>query len=313
MLHVILQILAVIGIILLCILGLVLLLLLLVLFVPIRYRLNGTRYGEEMTLTVKATYLLHLLTVNFAYPEPASIIVKLFGIKLYDSKRSEAKEVSEDGKGEIKQEKEETEKHGPGDSSKEENTETDIVAEDKESTGSETEEVTDVKEESQNKDSAGEQQKEKRTLKEKIQYTLRSICDKIRNIIQKIKDIWANISYYKEVLFKIENQRMYSRVKKRIIKVLKSIRPRTIKANLLLGTGSPDTTAYIFGVYSMLRPVFGKNVKNINIDLDFENTIYEGTLFLKGKITIFSIAVQAIKILLDKQVQIFIKQLKRED
>lgn len=313
MLHVILQILAIIGIILLCILGLVLLLLVLVLFVPVRYRMNGSRYGEDMTFYVKATYLLHLLTVNFAYPEPASLIVKLFGIKIYDSKKKEAQE-GKDASSDLPKQEADAKNDEPKKVHASEKT-PDTVKETEETKSVQSEnditENTDKEREENNSDT--KEHEEKRTLKEKIQYTFRSICDKIKNIIQKVKDIFANISYYKEVLCKIENQRMYVRVKNRVIKVLKSIRPRTIKADVRLGTGSPDTTAYIFGIYSMLRPVFGKNVKNIHIDLDFEEAVYEGTVFLKGKITLFTIALQAIRILLDKQVQIFIKQLKRED
>lgn len=327
MLHVILQILAVIGIILLCILGLVLLLLALILFVPIRYRINGKRFGEDMELAVKATYLLHMLTVKFDYPEPASIIVRLFGIKLYDSKQKKeeenAEQIAEPAKStsDVKKTEESVTKAEDNTGKTSDLTESDKAVEPADAgnaadrTGNEnaSEQSADAQSSSQSDTEETETLEEKRTLKEKIQYTFRSICDKIKNIIQKIKDIFANISYYKEVLLKIENQRMYVRVKKRLFKVLKSIRPRTIKANVRLGTGSPDTTAYIYGIYGMLQPVFGKNVKYINIDLDFDEAVYEGTIFLKGKITIFTIAVQAIKILLDKQVQIFIKQLKREE
>ena len=310
MLHVILQILAVIGIILLCILGLVLLLLALILFVPIRYRVNGKRFGDDMELKVKATYLLHMITVAFDFPEPASIIVRLFGIKLYDSKQQKEEENAEQNTESATSTSDEKEPDESAAKSEDGNGQTsdrpDVNAIE------ETEEETSQSGTTEHSAQA-EPAEEKRSLKEKIQYTIRSICDKIKNVIQKIKDILENISYYKEVLCKIENRRMYVRIKNRLLKVLKSIRPRTIKANVRLGTGSPDTTAYLYGIYGMLQPVLGKNVKNINIDLDFEETVYEGTIFIKGRITLITIAVQAIKILLDKQVQIFINQLKREE
>ena len=86
-----------------------------------------------------------------------------------------------------------------------------------------------------------------------------------------------------------------------------------IKADVRIGTGSPDTTAYVYGVYGMIMPVLGKNVKNIHIDLDFENTVYEGEVFFKGHITLFTLLVQAIKVVSDKQLHVFLKQLKREE
>lgn len=312
MLHVILQILAVIGIILLCILGLILLLLALILFVPVRYRVNGKRFGEDMEFAVKATYLLHMFTVKYDYPKPASVIVRLFGIELYDSKQKKEEENAEQN---LEPEKELSDQNKVEDSETETNKGADIASDRTEEKVFKEKDIDETLTQADTKEHSDQTEplEEKRSLKEKIQYTFRSICDKIKNIMQKIKDIFANISYYKEVLFKVENQRMYGRVKNRLFKVSKSIRPRTIKANVRIGTGSPDTTAYIYGIYGMLQPVFGKNVKNINIDLDFDEAVYEGTIFLKGRITIFTILVQIIKILLDKQVQIFIKQLKREE
>lgn len=338
MLHVILQILAVIGVIILCILGLSLLLILIVLFVPIRYRANGKREGEVMEFAVKATYLLHMLTVKFSYPEPGSVIVRLFGIKIFDSAKSKDKEggevsaTTERTTGEPEAGTTETagtaEPEGitgseataetEGNTKTEENTER--TAEPSQTTkagvqsGEKAEVVVNTEStEGQTSQNDETSQKEKKSLIDKIQYTFNTIYDKIRNIIAKIKGIFSNISYYKEVLTKTENKKLYGRLKDRLLKVLKSIRPRVIKADVRIGTGSPDTTAYIYGIYGMLMPVLGKNVKNINIDLDFENTVYEGEVFFKGRITIFTILVQAVKVLLDKQLHVFLKQLKREE
>ena len=92
--------------------------------------------------------------------------------------------------------------------------------------------------------------------------------------------------------------------------MLKSIRPRKLTADLLVGTGSPDSTGYVMAVAGMLYPVFGKSV---NITPDFENTIFEGRIFLKGKITVFVILLQALKIFMDKELRRLLKRLKRED
>ena len=289
MLHVILQILAIIGIIFLCILGFSLLLTAVVLFVPIRYRAKGKREGEVLEATVKATYLLHLLTVKFAYPEPGTIAVRLFGIKIYESARTKAEDKKD--------------------------IQTEVRAETKSGADTEDRNMSEKENVSENEvpEDVSKQEKEKKSLIDKIQYTFNTICDKIRNIIEKIKEVFQNISYYKEILTKTENKKLYGRIKERILKVLKSIRPRVIKADLRIGTGSPDTTAYIYGIYGMIMPILGKNVKNIHIDLDFENTVYEGEVFLKGRITLFTILVQAVKVALDKQLHVFLKQLKREE
>lgn len=319
MLHVILQILAVIGIILLCILGLLLLLILLVLFVPVRYRVNGVKDGDVISLAVKVTYLLHILSVRYDYKEPGNIIVKLFGIRIFDSgkqadeSREEQKETS-------------TGQQTAAEAAKESGKQTETAEQSGKTAAEATGQPSTTAEElgqGNTKDTAGQdadrlkeeaasgvQAEETQGKFQKIKYTIRNICDKIKNIVQKLKSIAENISYYRDVLTDIENERLLKRVKLRVFNVLKSIRPRVLKADLLIGTGSPDTTGYLCALYGMLLPVFGNNV---NITADFEKAVWEGSVYAKGKITVFTILLQAGKIFFDKQLRIFIRQLKREE
>lgn len=328
MLHVILQILAIIGIILLCILGLLILLILLVLFVPIRYRAEGSKDGSDIRLQVKASYLLHLLTVRYEYPKPGSVIARLFGIKVVDT----AKKPKEDGGRKRKKKK----KKKYADSSREEAaTETEAAAV---KTGEEADGTTaaeDTKAEKPQTDAgtaeeaataeniaaekegesheAEEAVKEKLSFRDKIKkiiYTIRTFCDKIKHIKDTIKEIAENILYYKEVITHPENEKLYGRVKDRIFKVLKSIRPRVLKASLHIGTGSPDTTGYLCALYGMMLPILGNHVI---LDADFEEAVWEGEFFLKGRITVFTLLRHAVGVLLDKQLRIFVKQLKREE
>lgn len=317
MLHVILQILGIIGIVLLCLLGLLLLLILLVLFVPIRYRLIGHREGETLALAARLTYLLHLLSVRFDYPKPGSLIVKVFGIRIYDTAKVKAK-------------KENTEEEAAAkDSGKTQNNnktktkEISLEKEDREQNvhskqddGKDNKESIESIESKANEDFANTDKQKKpltervREIFQKIQYTIRSICDKIKSSLQKTEELKETVAYYKDTVTKRENRRLYNRAKKRLFKVLKSIRPRVLKADLHIGTGSPDTTGYLCAAYGMLSPVLGNNVK---ITPDFEETVWEGRVFIKGRITIFTILWQALGIVLDKQLRTFIKELKREE
>lgn len=312
MLHVILQILAIIGIVLLCILGLLILLLLLVLFVPIRYRAEGSKDGSNIRLQVKASYLLHLLTVRYEYPKLGSVVARLFGIKVFDTakKSKENKAVSEAETAIVK-----TEEDADGIAAAEE-----TKAEKSQTAEGTAEEAaiaenTDAerKEEKEESREAEEAVKEKLSFRDKIKkiiYTIRTFCDKIKHIKDTIKEIAETILYYKEVITQPENEKLYGRVKDRIFKVLKSIRPRVLKASLHIGTGSPDTTGYLCALYGMLLPILGNHVR---LDADFEEAVWEGEFFLKGRITVFTLLRHAVGLLLDKQLRIFVKQLKREE
>lgn len=328
MLHVILQILAIIGIVLLCILGLLILIILLVLFVPIRYRAEGSKDGSDIRLQVKASYLLHLLTVRYEYPKPGGVIARLLGIKVVDT----AKKPKEDGGRKRKKKK----KKKYADDSREEaatETETAIVKTEEEADSTTAAEETKAEKSRTAEGTAGEAAtaentaaekegesheaeeavREKLSFRDKIKkiiYTIRTFCDKIKHIKDTIKEIAENILYYKEVITQPENEKLYGRVKDRIFKVLKSIRPRVLKASLHIGTGSPDTTGYFCALYGMMLPILGNHVI---LDADFEEAVWEGEFFLKGRITVFTLLRHAVGLLLDKQLRIFVKQLKREE
>lgn len=75
-----LGILKIIGIILLGILGLILAVILLVLLVPIRYRVEGSRY-EKFKLSVRAGWLLHILSFRAVYDGELVAVFKIFGLR----------------------------------------------------------------------------------------------------------------------------------------------------------------------------------------------------------------------------------------
>ena len=106
MLHVLLQILAILGIILLCILGLLILVLLLILFVPIRYKAMGKKDAENQEIHVKVSYLLHILSVCYdLYGKESDLRIKIFGIRLKSGKKKKIKKVvAEEAEEAIKEE-----------------------------------------------------------------------------------------------------------------------------------------------------------------------------------------------------------------
>lgn len=138
---------------------------------------------------------------------------------------------------------------------------------------------------------------------EKIKYTILKICG-------KIKDILEHADYYKELLKEEETHLLFGDARIRILKVIKSIRPRKVKADIRFGTGSPDTTGYALGIYGMLSAFLGKN---INVTPDFEEAVLEGEIFLAGRITAFILLMNIGQLFLDRRLRTFIKRLKRED
>ncbi len=352
MLHVILQILSVIGIVLLSLLGVLLLLILLVLFVPVRYKLKGHKEGDALWLQVRVTYLLHLLSARADYPEPGNLTVKFCGIKLFDSsakkppKQEKGKEKEnqatapppkgqekepEPSEDEIKRKETgmkppENEPQPPEDEIKRQETGTKPSENESQQpeagskqpeADSRQERTESQKEPEQPEKSKKSRKSHRKTLKErireifeKIKYTILSVYDKIKNGLQKAEELKATVVYYKNTLEAPQNRRFFKRVKKRVFRILKSIRPKVLKADLHIGTGSPDTTGYLCAVYGMLSPLLGNNV---NLAADFENTVWEGHVDIKGNIVIFTVLWHVLCVVLDKQLRTFVKEMKREE
>lgn len=286
-----LQILAVIGIILLCIIGLILLVLGLVLFVPIRYKIKAHKETETV-LQIRATWLLHFLSIIYIYPEPGEIVVRILGAKVWKMKIGEEK--TDDAP-----EAETTEQEGKSAISKSAESEV-TPKEEKESVEKEPKKIEAEKTEAEKAEAENE---EKTNVFEKIQYKIKSICD-------KIKKIFNNYEYYKDLLQQKENSLLFDRCKNRLFKVLKHLKPRVLKAEIIVGTGEPDTTGYLMAIYGMLIPVLGSD---INITPDFEQKILEGRLYAKGRVRVATLLNHVVRIYFDEQLHNLLDNIQRKD
>lgn len=308
MAQIILQILAVLGIILLCLLGLCLALLLFILFVPVRYRLSGQKSGEEIKGKVGLSWLLHLVTVSYRHPEPGEVILRVAGIRVWSLKVSALRkgEADAEAKADKSQEGAGLPK-GAGDTNAPhpaEKTAKTTGTSDTENT----ENAADTANGADTADAAedGRKRRHRASLTERIGKIRRRLC----HIWDKVKEILENIEYYRDLLLQKENRLLYGRCWKQVRRILYHIRPRTIKADLIVGTGAPDTTGYLLALYGMMLPFLGNH---INIVPDFNEPVLEGKLFLKGRIALFTLLRGGIRILLDKQLHQLMGKLKREE
>lgn len=294
-LNVVLWLLSFLGIMLLIILGIIIAALLVVLFVPIRYKGDCSKNSVKTQAQIRINWLLHIIRVYVDYEKKLVIKAYVLFIKIYDSgkpgqKKSKKNKQLKNVK-EAKEEKEEKEEK-EADKTLEDNPGETIDANISKQAGREN-----VK-------------KKKQSLFEKIRNIFKNIICKCKAVCDKIKSIVNNINYYCTILKEEKTREIFGRVIHRLIKVLKSIRPRKLKANITVGTGSPDTTGYLMALAGMMYPCLGKNV---NIEADFDNTILHGDIKFKGRITLFIIIAQVLKIYTDREIRILISRLKRED
>lgn len=317
---ILLTILKIIGILLLVLLGILVILAVLVIFVPVRYRISIRRKEEEgappLTAEVKVTWLLRIFGAAFSYPEAAYIRVRVLGLTLFRSdkagKKDKAPKELPEGAAEREQPKEDQPKPSETEAPTEELPSKSQAAPPPPQEGMEKE--TDSHEQegtAEADDDAGgsgfvEKVREffSRLLAiiKNIRYTIRQICD-------KIKDIVNNIQYYISVIKSDAFHRTWILCSGQAKAVLRSIRPRKIKGKLLIGTGDPAGTGQVLALYGILYPFLGNHIE---VEPDFERKVLEGELFIKGKITVFRFLRTGWSVFFNRDLRRLLKLLKRE-
>lgn len=304
--HVILQILAVIGIVLLVLLALLILTVLVVLFVPIRYRASGEKEADRIEGVAAVSFLYPFLSFKWQRAGNENRwALRLLGIKLKGSPKVDKGKTTEPEK---------TEKGKVAEPEKTDKGKAEETAQAAEPVNEEKQPATPSVQNAEAEDAArqaeetgtqetGTQETDRVSSEKKARFTISGLCDKM----EKIRD---NVEYYKERLTAEENRLFLKRTKERIFAVLKSIKPKVLTASVVCGTGSPDTTGYVCAVYGMLYPVIEDR---ISFTADFENKVLDGELSVKGKVRVATLVRHGIKILLDKQLKVFLKEMKRED
>ena len=294
--HVILQILAVIGIVLLVLLALLILTVLAVLFVPIRYRASGEKEADRIEGVAAVSFLYPFLSFKWQRAGNENRwALRLLGIKLKSSRKADKGKVAEPEKTD-KGKAEETAQAAKPEKAAE------PVKEEKQPATPSVQNA-EAEDAARQAEETGTQETDRVSSEKKARFTISGLCDKMENI----RD---NVEYYKERLTAEENRLFLKRTKERIFAVLKSIKPKVLTARVVCGTGSPDTTGYVCAVYGMLYPVIEDR---ISFTADFENKVLDGELSVKGKVRVATLVRHGIKILLDKQLKVFLKEMKRED
>lgn len=294
MLGILLKILSILGICLLVLFCLAVLIILLVLFFPVCYRFRGEREPEKTACRVKISWLFGFIRAEYQYPEPGEFRIKLLWHKLYP--KPEASE-AEDDKSESAEKREKKsslkeEKQGAEEQQKKtpENETSQKESSEKGTLERETSEKENPQKEGSTKEGSEKETLQKEHPKEetqgrlaKLKYTIRHIYDTICGIVKQIKDE--------------ENRQLVTHILFRTKKLLLHIRPRKCRADILFGTGSPDTTGYLLGIYSIFSLYFPEQ---IDVTPDFMERKLEGHISAKGRIVPAVLLFHLLKLYQDK-------------
>lgn len=272
MLHILWMLLKIIGIILLIILGLLVLSVCVVLFVPLRYHGKAETKGtlDSVKAHLKFSWLLHLVSGYVTYEnKETKWQVRILWKKLNVEKNDIQKENASENEGENK-----------------------VKSHDINSDSSKTE--------SQKCESSEETQKEKKNIFEKIKYTFRDFCDKIKALIKKKEKL-------QEFLTNEIHQSSWRRLKQEIWKLLKFLKPKKLVLNLHFGFEDPSVTGKVLAALSMLYPFY---LDHINLEPEFDEKILEGDAYIKGTVRGLHLLIIICDLFFDKNIKTTYKAIK---
>lgn len=311
-LNIFLIILKILGILLLSALLLIVTLLLIVLFVPIRYKAAGdfskTENGIEHNIYAKITWCLRSISISYQRVDNKNnISFKVFGYDLLNRKRKPKKKPVT----------------RVNSSTKNVNNNNNISSRENKLSPEKTivksvqnlENVQNITSNTNDNLKAKEivepnTQQKKKSIRDKIKNILHKIKEKIRGIFNKIKAIADKIkrinnvkNSFIEYLRQDTSKKAIKEIKKIIIKLIKHILPRKLKATVGFGFEDPSTTGKVLGYSSIFYGIYGENLE---LEPDFDKTVLYGKFNLKGRIRIFNVLLAGFKLYRNKWIRDFI-------
>lgn len=310
MLHILFLILKVIGILLLVILGVILLLLITVLFVPVRYKGQGS-YFEKPTGSLRVSWLLFIFSVTVSYKEQLDIVVRLFGVQILKPR-------AETGAGD-RPETEEGRESFPsfGDVDGDFTDEPMVSVQEIKGPSKEAKllkpmspepDMPDASKQLTDEDPLYKKSKKKNIFlraAEKIKRFFRHLMLSFKHLCNKLKQASDVKNMALDFIKDEKNKKTFHLIIKQGKKVIKHLFPRKIKGYITFGFDDPYTTGQVLTGAAFLYPLYHKQ---FSLQPVFDRQVIEGELTFKGRIRMAAILSAGLRILIDKNFRI---QLKR--
>lgn len=318
MLHIILLILKIIGIIIAVILGLAVALLLIVLFVPVRYVIDAGCHDKKLKAHVKVTWIMHIFRGVISYDEELFYSIKALWFNIYSSDAESKKEKRPKKNTENNtKEKNTKNKHIDAIEDKADN----AVSKDKKDSvdeaGLEKADCIQKKLSLEKSHDEVKESDEKSTIEENGK--LHTLVNKIKNVYYKIKafirraidTVKAALNKsqaaadtikhkYTEIRNKVtdpENIELVRFLWTQIKAVMNIIKPAKYNINIRYGFEDSATTGWVAVRLAVLYGLMGMDVSIIP---DFDNSIFEGDIYMKGRFNLYSFLIIGVRLYRNK-------------
>lgn len=311
---VLLAILKGIGLVILALVLLVLFILSLVLFVPFRYRLEGS-FEKKLTVRGKVSWLFRLAAVEAGYDGALTYRLKIAGFpfepgKIKQSRLRRAIRRLTDGIGSFLKKvgrlfvkstapPEEEEKEPEGAAPQPEPSQP--VEPDQPSEPVQPSEPSQPSEPPEQDGETSADQKEP--------FSFERLAEKLETAQEKLENIRENLRYYLDLFEQTDTRIAVCNILCQTGRMLRHILPKKLEAHLIVGTGDPASMGQLMAAWGILYPLLYGSVW---LEPDFEQKRREAALTAQGRIRVVSLLFLAFRMLLKKEMIRLLKRLRRK-
>lgn len=333
MIAIVLGILKLIGILILIVLGLVLAVIFSVLFVPVRYRAEGSCH-ESLKGKASISWFLHLISLTASYDGDLHVDFRILWFHPGREKpeKETAGEMLEENSPQIPEENSEktleenvaSANTNPEEQKKDSGQELKERVEAAEVTKTEPD-LPDVPKENEtaySTENAGKTtEPEQKTKEHKSRLSIlmerfrrfwiswkKRICSiprKLQRFVKKLKQGKQQWDAIWNFLQDEENKAAFCLAKKQIFGIIRHVLPRKMAGKLRFGFGDPYRTGQVLTWISPFYPLYGRTVQ---VTPDFLEICLEGELKLKGRIRLATLLFFVFRMLQNKNIRLWIKK-----
>lgn len=293
---IIIAILKIIGILLLVLVGLVLLTVCAVLFCPVRYHVNASKEAETIKVVGKGSYLFPIIRFQGRYEsgQEVSYSLKILFFTLYPP-RERAKKIEKTARPKRKKKERQQEKNTRELPKKETKKQEADKPQTRKVSEPQRQGETGKRIQKQNVQEATVGKNSQREREIKTTSILENITENWKNkknqIQSKAKRIWngikktcESVQSFREFITSDETKEVLKFLNQQRKYLFKKIKPSKCAVYLKYGFEDPALTGEVMGLYSILNPFLWSDIV---VEPDFEESILEGTVTLKGSIRLY--------------------------
>lgn len=141
-----------------------------------------------------------------------------------------------------------------------------------------------------------EEEPQEETPKKEKKKDERSLIDKIKDFVAKIKVAYPRI---KKMITDDRNKKAVIHLKDELIYLVKILLPKKSRVRGAFSTGAPDTTGQLCGVIALF-PIMYEKGWELRPDFTAESAYFEGDFWGKGRLYLFQIIGILLRIMFDK-------------